>query len=418
MLPFVLFAFLILLFWLGNPLMFLFFPGALLYPLFRKTFSEQLVYCMVCSLAFWIISAWFVKFFGFSYFSFAMWILVLSICAFPIVIKKYPLTIRKEDYAILLFFFLIIVLRFIPMTQLFVAPGNGDMSEHTYPVVLILWNEGLPDSYQPLLPIDHFGAYATGFHTIAALFSWFGNIPEYQATFLVSVLAHALITLGLYVLLRIYFSWHVAGITSFFASFFTTYPQLIFHWGGNPTVLSFFFVLIFAAVHLGEQTTKGMLFSALFLIASLLTHVAFMDVDLATDITHLRELISCLDNGADFAIGSRYKGIQPERTWFRSVISKGYNAFMRLYFWSKMCDHQCGFKAFKKNALFSVLDDMNYNIKRGWFWDAELLIRAQKKGLKITEFPVHWRFGEKSSFSILREIKMIPYVLLLRWRLR
>lgn len=148
-------------------------------------------------------------------------------------------------------------------------------------------------------------------------------------------------------------------------------------------------------------------------------YVAFMDIDLATDLTHLNELVTNLNHGADVAIGSRYKGIQPERTWFRYLMSKGYNAFMQMYFGSRICDHQCGFKAFKKEALFQILDEMGYEhkMKRGWFWDAELLIRAQKKGLIITEFAVQWRFGEKSSFKIFREIRMIPYVLLLRWRL-
>ncbi len=148
-------------------------------------------------------------------------------------------------------------------------------------------------------------------------------------------------------------------------------------------------------------------------------YIAFMDMDLATDLSHLQELLAQLDKGADFAMGSRYKGIQPERTLFRSLISKGYNLFMQVYFGSKVCDHQCGFKAFKKQPLFSVLDDMGYEhtMRRGWFWDAELLIRAQKKGFVISEFPVAWRFGEKSSFRILREMRMIPYVLWLRWRL-
>ncbi len=271
MLPLLVFALLVVLFWIGNPLLFLLFPGAFCYPFFRKTASEQVVYCLGCSLAFWIISAWFVKLFGFSYFSFATGILILSICAFPIVIKRYPLMIKKEDVFVFLFFLFVLGIRLIPMTQFFVAPGNGDMSEHTYPVVLILWNQGIPDSYKPLLPLEHFGAYAAGFHTIAALFSWFSMMPEYQATFLLSVLAHGFVTLGLYVFLRLFFSWQVAGITSFFASFLTTYPQLIFHWGGNPTVLSFFFVLLFAAVQLNEQ--RNTFFSALFLVASLLTHV-------------------------------------------------------------------------------------------------------------------------------------------------
>lgn len=148
-------------------------------------------------------------------------------------------------------------------------------------------------------------------------------------------------------------------------------------------------------------------------------YITFMDMDLATDLSHIGELVAQLDKGADFAVGSRYKGLQSERTWFRYLISKGYNTFMQLYFGSKVCDHQCGFKAFKKNALLRILDEMGYEkkMRRGWFWDAELLIRAQKRGFKIAEFAVNWRFGEKSSFRILREMKMIPYVLFLRWRL-
>jgi len=133
----------------------------------------------------------------------------------------------------------------------------------------------------------------------------------------------------------------------------------------------------------------------------------------------VNELVEHVNRGSDIAIGSRYKGLRPERTWFRRCVSRLYNKFMKVYFGSNLCDHQCGFKAFRKETLFSLLQDMGYDrsLSRGWFWDAELLIRAQRKGLKITEFPVIWRFGEKSSFRILREMKMIPYVLALRWKL-
>jgi len=60
-----------------------------------------------------------------------------------------------------------------------------------------------------------------------------------------------------------------------------------------------------------------------------------------------------------------------------------------------------------------LVEEMGHDssLKRGWFWDAELLIRAQKKGINIKEIPVIWKFGRKSSFLIRREIKVIDYML-------
>ena len=147
--------------------------------------------------------------------------------------------------------------------------------------------------------------------------------------------------------------------------------------------------------------------------------VAFIDMDLATNINYLEKLFIIIMNDADIAIGSRYKTIKPKRTLFRKTISKSYNFFLQFYFNSKIYDHQCGFKAFKKDHLNKLLDELGYDssFKRGWFWDAELLIRAQKNGFKIKELPVKWTSGKQSSFKISREMKMIPYVFMLRFRL-
>jgi hypothetical protein len=90
---------------------------------------------------------------------------------------------------------------------------------------------------------------------------------------------------------------------------------------------------------------------------------------------------------------------------------------MKIYFHSKIKDHQCGFKAFKKEKLLQLLDEMGYEKTRGWFWDVELLVRAQRKGYSIDEFPVEWKEGKLSSFNIQRELRMLPYVLKLKWKL-
>lgn len=147
--------------------------------------------------------------------------------------------------------------------------------------------------------------------------------------------------------------------------------------------------------------------------------VAFMDLDLSADLSALPQLISSIEQGNDIAIGSRYKGVRAKREFGRKIISVIYNWFMRFYFRSTIADHQCGFKAFRREKLLPLLDAMGYDdtFVRGWFWDVELLVRGQKKGYKIDEFSVAWNFGKQSSFDFRRELKMLPYVLKLKFRL-
>lgn len=146
--------------------------------------------------------------------------------------------------------------------------------------------------------------------------------------------------------------------------------------------------------------------------------IGFTDMDLATDITYL-EILFFLLRKYDVVLGSRYKGLKPERKFYRLLISKTYNLFMRLYFNSKISDHQCGFKGFRKKVLFKLLKEMRYDasFKRGWFWDAELLIRAQKRRWSYIEMPVNWAHGAQSAFQIKRELRMLDYILQLKFRL-
>ncbi len=149
-------------------------------------------------------------------------------------------------------------------------------------------------------------------------------------------------------------------------------------------------------------------------------YVIFMDLDLATRIENLNRLLEYISNGYDIVTGSRYLGIKPTRQLYRQVISTIYNLIMRVYHNSKIYDHQCGFKGGKQDVFIKLIDEMGYDnsFNRGWFWDAEFLIRAQKKGLKIKEFPVNWHYAEKSSFSFFREIRMIPSIIMLKFKIK
>jgi glycosyltransferase AglD len=146
--------------------------------------------------------------------------------------------------------------------------------------------------------------------------------------------------------------------------------------------------------------------------------IGFIDIDLATDIGHMKDLIEKLDT-YDVVLGSRYKGIRPKREWWRLSISKTYNSIIQILFRSKVNDHNCGFKAFRKEKIEKLMKQMKYDksFTRGWFWDAELLIRTQKNKFSLIEIPVRWKAGKQSSFNWKRELKMIPYIIKLRIRL-
>lgn len=130
--------------------------------------------------------------------------------------------------------------------------------------------------------------------------------------------------------------------------------------------------------------------------------LGYIDVDLATDMKYLRELIQSIRDGYDFATGSR---MLPEsnvkRPFKRGLASKGFNFLARFVLGSKLYDHQCGFKSFKRESLFVLLD----NVKdTHWFWDTELYIRAQHAGFKVKEFPVDWRHGGTTKVDLVRDI--------------
>ena len=121
--------------------------------------------------------------------------------------------------------------------------------------------------------------------------------------------------------------------------------------------------------------------------------ILFSDTDLAADISALKSLIQAVEGKFDVSIGSRYlKDSHTRRKIDRRVISFFYNHFIRFYLDSKIVDHNCGFKAFKKKAILELIKDAGYDktFIRGWFWDAEILIRAQRKRMKIAEIPVRW----------------------------
>jgi len=142
--------------------------------------------------------------------------------------------------------------------------------------------------------------------------------------------------------------------------------------------------------------------------------VAYIDVDLATDLKHLEELIESIRDGYDIATGSRMlKDSDVKRSFTRFVASKGFNSMTRHLLKSELKDHQCGFKAFKRESLFAILDTVKDN---HWFWDTEILVRAQRKGYRVKEFPVRWRCNNQTKVDLKRDVIEMGTQILRLWR--
>lgn len=143
--------------------------------------------------------------------------------------------------------------------------------------------------------------------------------------------------------------------------------------------------------------------------------VCYYDVDLATDIQHLTELIGAVRDGYDLATGSR---LLPEsditRSGGREIASRGYNMLVRTILGSSLHDHQCGFKAFRRDRLLELLPSISAD---HWFWDTEVLVRAQRKGYQVREFPVRWRQGPGTTVRRKDVVEMGSAIIALWWRL-
>lgn len=117
--------------------------------------------------------------------------------------------------------------------------------------------------------------------------------------------------------------------------------------------------------------------------------VVFMDADLATSLASLSSVILAIKNGYDGAVASRrVKGAKVKRSFSRALASKAYSLLVRLLFRDGIRDHQCGFKAFSRQLLESVIDDVE---SEGFLFDTELIVKAKRRGFVVVEVPVAWK---------------------------
>ncbi|MEM1579260.1 MAG: flippase-like domain-containing protein [Archaeoglobaceae archaeon] len=130
--------------------------------------------------------------------------------------------------------------------------------------------------------------------------------------------------------------------------------------------------------------------------------LVYMDVDLSTRLEHLRELVNAIKDGYDIATGSRLmKESRARRPLKRDIASRVYNFLVRFLLRSRIHDHQCGFKAFRKDAIMKIGENVR---DLHWFWDTEVLILAQRMGYKVKEIPVTWEHGGETKVRFKKDV--------------
>ncbi len=129
--------------------------------------------------------------------------------------------------------------------------------------------------------------------------------------------------------------------------------------------------------------------------------VAYMDVDLSTDLNALLPVMAPLLSGhSDVAIGSRLsRGSRVRRGRKRDLISRSYNLLLHATLRTGFADAQCGFKALRRDVALQLVPLVRDD---GWFFDTELLVLAERSSLRIHEVPVDWLDDPTSTVDVVR----------------
>ena len=134
--------------------------------------------------------------------------------------------------------------------------------------------------------------------------------------------------------------------------------------------------------------------------------VGYMDIDLSTNIKHLGEAIHIFRtreeiayiNGSRFAKESDTRG----RKWYRKITSQGLLILLKLFLGMKSTDAICGFTFVRRQTALSLVEGCSQD--NGWFYMIEFLLRAEKRGVKILDYPVEWQEDYNTTVKVFKTV--------------
>ncbi len=142
----------------------------------------------------------------------------------------------------------------------------------------------------------------------------------------------------------------------------------------------------------------------------------YVDADLAHGVSSITTMISLIQNGADIVVGSRtLPRSQVQRHWVRKFLTINYNLLLKIVFQVNFTDAQAGCKGISRKVRDTIASGIT---EKGYFYDTLLLIRAERSGYRIHDFPVIYNDPRRGRFSLVQTIGYFLYkVFVLRIRL-
>ena len=134
--------------------------------------------------------------------------------------------------------------------------------------------------------------------------------------------------------------------------------------------------------------------------------VGYMDIDLSTNIRHLGEAIHIFEtqpeiayiNGSRFAKESDTRG----RKWYRKITSQGLLILLKLFLRMKSTDAICGFTFVRRETALELVEGCSQD--NGWFYMIEFLLRAEKRGVAVLDYPVEWQEDYNTTVKVFRTV--------------
>lgn len=268
---------------LCRPLLLIVFPGALLMSsrsLRLRYLSDLIPVVMGVSMAFWVVSFWFLPYLKLPLSWWAAGTIVSAAVWFGIHLWRAQestlINLDRAEIIALILLLVAAVLRWSFFWRWPLAPAGADMSMHSYMAALIMAQDTVPSSHRPLLPIDGFGAYPAGFQVLTALISLVGDLPVFRSALLMEVITLGFLTFAFYSFLRLLWDRQTSAMVALLVTFLPWNPQSFIQWGGDPTLLALAFCVMSLGYALSSKVRMSLgacCIGALMTAAGVVTHL-------------------------------------------------------------------------------------------------------------------------------------------------
>lgn len=170
-------------------------------------------------------------------------------------------------------------------------------------------------------------------------------------------------------------------------------------------------------ITLARQSGKGAAVRA-GLLAAATEVVGFMDADLSTDLRHVDDAVTAIQNGADVLIGSRalrHSAVVVRQPAYRRVGARIFRELARqLGGLPDTPDPQCGFKFFRGPVAHDLFGSA---VIDRWMFDLEVLRLARHRGYRVEQLPVAWTNDPDSRLRLTVDtLRMVRDLARIRWR--